>query len=63
MSDADATHVTPDGHADSGHDDGHGHDEHPEPPGPIDVEGWAYAIGGGLIGLLVALALLVAGGA
>lgn len=56
MSDADATHATADTH-----DDGHGHSG--EPLGPIDWGAWAFAIGGAVLGALVALALLVARGA
>ena len=57
MSDADTIHASSDAH-----DDGHGHAPAPEPLGPIDWEAWAYAIGGSLLGALVALALFIAGG-
>ena len=57
MSDADTTHAPADAH-----DDGHGHAPAGEPLGPIDWETWAYAIGGGVLGALVALALFIAGG-
>ena len=57
MSDVDTTHPSGDAH-----DDGHGHGPAGEPLGPIDWEAWAYAIGGGVLGALVALALFVAGG-
>ncbi len=57
MSDADTDHATADTH-----DDGHGHVPVGEPLGPIDWETWAYAMGGGLLGVLVALALFVARG-
>lgn len=30
--------------------------------GPVDVTGWAYAVWGSIAGLVLALALLVAGG-
>jgi len=33
-----------------------------EPLGPIDVTAWAYAIVGGAVGVVVALALLIARG-
>ncbi len=57
MSDADTTHATVDAH----HEE-HGHAPAGEPLGPIDWETWAYAIGGGVLGALVALALFIAGG-
>ena len=57
MSDADTTHTTADAH-----DDGHGHASAGEPLGPVDWEAWAYALSGGVLGLLVALALFVARG-
>ncbi len=59
MSEADASHVP----ASDGHDDGHGHEPTGEPLGPVDVTTWAYAAGGALMGVLVALALFVARGA
>ena len=57
MSDADTTHATAETH-----DDGHGHAPAAEPLGPIDWQAWAYAIGGGALGVLVALALFIARG-
>ena len=64
MSDADATHATPsDTHdAQDAHDDGHGHDEPAEAPGPVDFVAWGYAIGGGVLGIIVVWALFVAKG-
>ncbi len=53
MSDVDTTHPS---------DDAHDHAPAGEPLGPIDWEAWAYAIGGAVLGALVALALFVAGG-
>jgi hypothetical protein len=44
------------------HDDGH-HEPAGEPLGPIDVAMWGYAITGGVVGILVVLALFVASGA
>jgi hypothetical protein len=41
----------------------HDHDHAAEPLGPIDVTAWAYALAGGAVGLLVALAMFVARGA
>jgi len=58
MSDAE---TTPTAAADP-HDDGHGHAPAGEPLGPVDVAAWAYAAVGAVLGLLVALALYVAGG-
>jgi hypothetical protein len=60
MSDAETAHAdttTADTHDD--HGDGHAG----EPFGPVDVWTWAYAIAGGAVGVLVALAMLVATGA
>lgn len=57
MSDAENTHSATDAH-----DDGHGHAPAGEPLGPIDWEAWAYAIGGGALGALAALALFIARG-
>jgi hypothetical protein len=57
MSDADTTHTTADGDQDA-----HGHAPTGELLGPVDWEAWAYALGGGVLGLLVALALLIARG-
>lgn len=39
---------------------GHGHEEPSEPLGPVDLVAWGYAVGGGAIGLLTALALYAA---
>ena len=61
---AGAAAVTDDHHAagdhepDGGH--GHGHEEASEPLGPPDLAAWAYAVAGGAVGLLTALALYVA---
>lgn len=55
MSDADTTHTTADEHD-------HGHSPASEPLGPVDWEAWAYALGGGVLGLLVVLALVLARG-
>jgi len=60
MSDAETASAT----ATDTHDEpasGHGHEPPAEPLGPINVRSWAYAIGGGAIGVLVALALFAAG--
>ncbi len=50
--------------ADSGseHTSDHGHGSTGEPLGPVDVTTWAYALGGCVIGIVVALAMLVARG-
>ena len=47
---------------DAGHgpSHGHGHEEPSEPLGPVDLVGWGYALGGGAIGLVTALALYAA---
>jgi hypothetical protein len=45
----------------NGHAEGHGHAVG-EPLGPIDLTMWAYAAAGSLLGLVVILALYVAGG-
>jgi len=61
MSDAETAHTT----AAEAHDDhgsGHGHETASEPLGPIDFTAWAYAIVGGAVGVVVALALLIARG-
>lgn len=57
MSDADTSHARDDEHA-----TGHGHASAGEPLGPVDVTAWGYALVGGVIGVLVALALFVARG-
>lgn len=59
MSEADTTHAS--SVSDASHDSGHGHEPAAEPLGPVDRRGWAIAIGGGAIGVLVTLALFVAG--
>ncbi len=41
---------------------GHGHAPAAEPLGPIDLRAWAYAVMGGAVGLVVVVALFVAGG-
>ena len=46
------------GDHDSGH--GHGHEDAVEPLGPPDLMAWAYAVAGGAVGLVTALALYVA---
>ena len=58
MSEVETTHAA----ATGDHEDGHGHEAPAEPPGPVDLEAWGYAIGGGLIGLIVVVALFVASG-
>ena len=58
MSDADTTDTT----ATDAHDDGHGHAPTAEPLGPVDVTGWGYAIAGAVMGVLVVVALYIAGG-
>ena len=63
MSDAETIHTSTaraDAHDD--HGSGHGHEPAGEPLGPVDVSAWAYTIVGGAVGLLVVLALFVAGG-
>ena len=63
MSDAETPHTgaaAADAHDD--HGSGHGHEAAGEPLGPVDVTAWAYTLIGGAVGLLVALALFVAGG-
>lgn len=57
MSDADTTHASTDID-----DDGHVHAPTGKTLGEVDVEAWAYALGGAVLGGLVALALLIAGG-
>lgn len=44
------------------HHAGHGIDTGGEPLGPVDVLGWAYALAGATVGVVVALALFVARG-
>ena len=58
MSDAETSHAS----TTDGHDEGHGHAPAGEPLGPVDLAAWAYAGGGAVLGLLVALALFIAGG-
>ena len=58
MSDIDSTRPSSEGHDD--HASGHDRTTAGEPLGPVDVTTWAYAIGGGLSGLVFALALFVA---
>lgn len=58
MSEADTTHGSV--VSDPSHDDGHGHEVAGEPQGPLDLRAWAVAIGGGAVGVLVALALFAA---
>ncbi len=61
MSNAETVHAeAPDSHDD--HAGGHGQAPAGEPLGPVDVTAWIYSIAGGLVGSLVALALLVARG-
>lgn len=55
---ADAVHSDADHSDDRQDEDGHGHAA--EPLGPPDYRGWGTAIGGGAIGVLVALALFAA---
>jgi hypothetical protein len=44
------------------HASDHGHGSAGEQLGPVDVMTWAYALGGGVIGIVVALAMLAARG-
>jgi hypothetical protein len=60
MADPETTLAPPEGHEE--HEGGHGHDAAGEALGPVDVTGWLYALGGGLVGLILAAALFVAGG-
>ena len=64
MSDADTNPAagTTDHDAADDHGGGQGHEAPAEPVGPVDLETWGYAIGGGLIGLIVVAALFVANG-
>jgi hypothetical protein len=64
MSDAEVRSASqPDSQPGHGVDDhAHGHEAGAEPLGSIDTATWAYAIGGGAIGLIVALVLFVARG-
>ena len=58
MSDAETAHSTdPVAHDDAGH-----HEPAGEPLGPVDVAKWGYAIAGGAVGVLVAVALFAASG-
>ena len=43
------------------HDAGHGATTS-EPLGPVDVTAWAYALVSGAVGLILALAMFIAGG-
>ncbi len=61
MSDVDAAH-TPATDEQADHVSGHGHAPAGEPLGPVDLRAWAYAIAGGAVGLVVAVALFVARG-
>lgn len=70
MSDADPGTAAPAPAHDSRHDDagdhdsshghGHGHEDAAEPLGPPDLMAWAYAVAGGAVGLVTAVALYVA---
>lgn len=60
MSDADTNHDSTANAQDDGH--GHGHAPASEPLGPVNLTSWAYAAGGAVLGLLVALALFIARG-
>ena len=42
------------------HHSEHGQESAIEPLGPVDLMAWAYAIAGGAVGVIVALALWVA---
>ncbi len=44
------------------HASDHGHGSSGQPLGPVDVTTWAYALGGCVIGIVVALAMLAARG-
>ena len=46
---------------DDAHGSGHGHEDQAEPLGAPDLRAWAFAIGGGAVGLLLVIALFVAG--
>ena len=59
MSEADATAV--EDAAPAVADPAHGHETSDQPLGPVDTRAWAMAIGGGAIGVLMALALFIAG--
>ena len=56
MSHGDVSHEPP------AHDDDAGHGAE-EPLGPVDVLAWGYAIAGGLVGVITALALYAASAA
>ena len=61
MSDAETALATaPDAH--DADESAHGHEPTGEPLGEVDVVKWGYAIGGGAIGVVVALALFAAAG-
>ena len=61
MSDTDtALPKAPDGVPEHASD--HGHASSGEPLGSVDLTTWAYALGGSVIGIVVALAMLVARG-
>lgn len=53
-------HAAGDHEPDGGHGHGHGHEEASEPLGPPDLTAWAYALAGGAVGLVTAIALYVA---
>jgi hypothetical protein len=58
MSDAETAHTpATDAHDNAGH-----HEPAGEPLGPVDVAKWGYAIAGGVVGILAALALFAASG-
>ena len=61
MSDADAAHVSATDDNDD-HASGHGQAPVSEPLGPVNLTAWAYTIAGAAVGVVVALALLVARG-
>ncbi len=61
MSDAHSPSAAPHDAQDT-HDASHGHESPAEPLGPIDTATWGYAVAGAAIGVILVLALLVAGG-
>ena len=56
MSDAETNHADDVAHAE--HGSGHEHSAS-EPLGPVDVTTWAYALAGGAVGLVMALAVFL----
>jgi hypothetical protein len=56
----DGHHAAGDHDADPGGGHGHDHEEPAVPLGPPDIVAWVYALAGGAVGLVTALALYVA---